>query len=235
MATVLIFQAKKEQAITKKSLKKGVKKKIVDTFAKKEWFTLRVGGGFVNGDVGKTLCTRQNTKDQLDRALIGRNFEVNQGDLNPGNEESAVRKFKFVVSSVDGRIAKGDFNGMELTTEKKRGIVRKWHTLVKAFRNVTTKDGYVLRVFVMGLTKHKPGSVSKTCYAKTSDVKKARKVIFEIIDNEVSTCELAKVVKKLCVEKIGKEIEKKTSGILPLQSCYTAKVKVVKKPRVVAE
>ena len=212
-------------------MKKGLKKKATDTFQKKEWFVLRVPSGFVTADAGKTLCARQSTKQFLDKALLGRNFEVNQADLNQGGDESTARKFKFVVNEVDGRIARSEFNGMELTTEKKRGIVRKWHTLVKAFRNVETKDGYVLRVFVMALTRPSPGSVSRTCYAKTSDVKRARKVMFEVIENEVGGCELSKVLKKLCVDKIGKEIEKKTSGILLLQNCYTSKVKVVKRPQ----
>nr|6ZU5_SB0 Chain SB0, eS1 [Paranosema locustae] len=223
--------AKKDQPVTKKSLKKGLKKKATDSFAKKEWFSLRIPSGFVTAEPGKTLCTKQNTKANLEKYLLGRNFEVNQGDLNPGNEESAVRKFRFIVNNVNGRIAESEFNGMELTTEKKRGIVRKWHTLIEAFRDVCTKDGYHLRVFVTALTKHRPGSVSRTCYAKTSDVKKVRRLMFEVIENEVSGSELAKVVKKLSVEKLGKEIEKKASVILPLQNCYTAKVKVVKRPR----
>ena len=223
--------AKKEQPKIKKSLKKGLKKKPTDNFAKKEWFSLRVPSGFVTNEVGKTLCTKQSVKTNVDRFLIGRNFEVNQGDLNPGNEESAVRKFRFVVSGVNGRVAESEFNGMELTTEKKRGIVRKWSTLVKAFRDVCTKDGYHLRVFVIALTKHRPGSVSRACYAKTSEVKKIRRVMFEVIESEVCGSELSKVVKKLCAEKLGKEIEKKASVIFPLQNCYTAKVKVVKRPR----
>lgn len=214
----------------KKGMKKGQKKKVTDSFSKKEWFSLRVPGGFVNTEAGKTVCAKQNTKQQLDRFLIGRNFEVNQADLNSGAEESSARKFKFVVNEVNGRIAESEFNGMELTTEKKRGIVRKWHTLIKAFREVSTKDGYVLRVFVMALTRHRPGSVSRTCYAKTSDVKRVRKVIFEVIESEVEDCDLDKVLKKLCAEKIGREIEKKASEIVPLQNCYTAKVKVVKRP-----
>lgn len=223
--------AKKEQPVTKKSLKKGLKKKATDNFAKKEWFSLRIPSGFVVTEPGKTLCTKQNTKANLDKFLLGRNFEVNQGDLNPGNEESAVRKFRFVVNNVNGRIVESEFNGMELTTEKKRGIIRKWHTLIEAFRDVCTKDGYHLRVFVTALTKHRPGSVSRTCYAKTSEVKKVRRVMFEVIENEISESELSKVVKKLSVEKLGKEIEKKASVILPLQNCYTAKVKVIKRPR----
>lgn len=175
-----------------------------------------------------------NLKDSLEKKILGRNFEINQGDLNPGNEEYSIRKFKFVITSLSGSVADSAFNGMQLTTEKKRGIIRKWHTLIKAFRNVVTKDGYELRVFVMAITKHAPGSVSRACYAKTSEVKRVRKVMFEIIENEVADCDLNKIIKKLCSEKIGKEIEKRASVITPIQNCYTAKVKVIKRPPPVA-
>merc|ERR1712021_289006 len=42
---------------------------------------------------------------------------------------------------------------------------------------------------------------------------------------------LREVVKKLIPESIGKEIEKQTQGIFPLQNCLIRKVKILKKPK----
>lgn len=212
-------------------MKKGLKKKTVDTFAKKEWYTLKVPDTFTNTEVGKTLVSKQSTKILLDKALIGRNFEVNQGDLNQNDEMNSLRKFKFVITEVTGNIARSEFNGMELVKDKKRGIVRKWHTLVKAHKSVVTKDGYKLRVFILGITRRKARQTSKTCYAKTSEVRKARKVIFEVINAELSKVDLSSVMKVLQGDKIGKDIEKKTISIVPLQNVFISKVKVVSRPK----
>ncbi|RVD91734.1 40S ribosomal S1 [Tubulinosema ratisbonensis] len=212
-------------------MKKGLKKKAVDTFAKKEWYTLKVPGAFIKTDAGKTLVNKQSSKALLDRALLGRNFEACQGDLNPNDETNSFRKFKFVISQVDGSVAKTEFNGMDLTKDKKKGIIRKWHTLVKTYQDVLTKDGYTLRIFVMGITKRELGQTKKTCYAKRANVKRVRKVIFNIIENHFSDLDLLKVMDILQGNKVTQEIEKKSLSIVPLENVFISKVKVVGKPK----
>ncbi|XP_029166598.1 40S ribosomal protein S1-like [Nylanderia fulva] len=220
---------------SKKGTKKGVKRKVVDAFDKKEWYGLKVPSVFVNKNVGKTLISRISTKQNLEKGLVGRCFTVSQGDLNPGNEEHSCRKFKFIVDSLKGSDAVASFYGMELTIDKQRGIIRKWHTLIEGNVEVRTKDDYLLRVFVMGITKRRPDHVKKTCYATTAKVKKIRQRMFEIIKEEFSTSDIEKVMKKMCTEKVGKEIERQCSSIFPLQNCYTRKVKVLKRPKVEGE
>ena len=59
---------------------------------------------------------------------------------------------------------------MNLTTDKLRSMVKKWQTLIEAFADVKTTDGFLLRVFCIGFTQKQtsPGSqqIKKTCYAK---------------------------------------------------------------------
>jgi len=49
--------------------------------------------------------------------------------------------------------------------------------------------------------------------------------------NQASSCDLKDLVAKFIPESIGKEIEKATSSIYPLQNVYIRKVKILKAPK----
>ncbi len=49
--------------------------------------------------------------------------------------------------------------GMDLTTDKVRSLVRKWQTLIEAHVDVRTTDGYTLRMFCIGFTKKRQNQV----------------------------------------------------------------------------
>jgi small subunit ribosomal protein S3Ae len=53
----------------------------------------------------------------------------------------------------------------------------------------------------------------------------------EIMANQATTCDLKELVSKFIPEVIGKEIEKATSGIFPLQNVFIRKVKILKAPK----
>jgi small subunit ribosomal protein S3Ae len=59
---------------------------------------------------------------------------------------------------------------MDFTTDKLRSLVRKWQTLIEAYVDVKTTDGYFLRVFCISFTKKRAGQIKKTCYAQASQV-----------------------------------------------------------------
>lgn len=49
--------------------------------------------------------------------------------------------------------------------------------------------------------------------------------------NQASSCDLKDLVQKFIPEVIGKEIEKATTGIYPLQNVFIRKVKILKAPK----
>lgn len=53
----------------------------------------------------------------------------------------------------------------------------------------------------------------------------------EIMQREVSNCTLAQLTSKLIPEVIGREIEKSTQTIFPLQNVHIRKVKLLKQPK----
>lgn len=53
----------------------------------------------------------------------------------------------------------------------------------------------------------------------------------EIMVKESQSCDLKELVAKFIPESIGKEIEKATAGIYPLQNTLIRKVKILKAPK----
>jgi len=211
--------------------KKTAGRKAVDPFAKKEWYDVKAPSVFPKREIGKTVVTKtQGTRTARD-SLLNRVFEASLGDLKQGSDDEAFRKFRFRVEEVTGTQCLTSFYGMNLTTDKLRSLVRKWHTLIEAHADVKTSDGYFLRLFAIGFTKRRPNQIRKTSYAQSSQVRQIRKKMVEIMTKEANGVELAELTNKFIAESIGREIEKATQGIYPLQNVLIRKVKVLKSPK----
>lgn len=53
----------------------------------------------------------------------------------------------------------------------------------------------------------------------------------EIMVTQAQSCDLKELVQKFIPESIGREIEKATSSIYPLQNVFIRKVKILKAPK----
>lgn len=210
--------------------KKGMKKRAQDPFAKKEWFDIKAPSTFENRAVGKTLVNRSTGLKNASDELKGRVVEINLADLQ-GTEDHAYRKIKLRVDEVQGKNLLSNFHGLDFTTDKLRSLVRKWQSLVETSVTVKTSDDYILRLFAIAFTKRQPNQVSKTTYAKSSKLREIRRKMSEVIQREAANCTLAQVVSKLIPEVIGREIEKSTQTIFPLQNIHIRKVKLLKTPK----
>lgn len=213
--------------------RKGANRKVVDPFMRKDWFVLKAPSTFTNREIGHTIATKsQGNKNSRD-SLMNRVVEVSLGDLKPNGEDDAFRKFKLRIEDVQGPQCLTNFYGMDLSTDKLRSLVKKWHSLIETWTDVKTTDGYTLRIFCIGFTKRRPNQSSsrKTCYAQSAQKKSIRKKMEEIMQREAAPCDLKELVTKLIPEIIGQEIAKATQGIYPLQNCMIRKVKMLKGPK----
>jgi len=183
-------------------------------------------------DIGKTVVTKTMGQRNSRDSLVGRIMESSLGDLKASAEDDAFRKFTFKVEDVQGPQCLTQFHGMSITTDKLRSLVRKWHTLIEANVDVKTTDGYTVRIFAIGFTRRRPNQRQKsTTYAQTSQVKQIRKKMTEVMQKLGSEGDLNALITKLMAEIIGKDIEKATQGIFPLQNVFIRKAKVVKAPK----
>jgi len=209
--------------------KKGLKKKT-DPFAKKDWYDVKAPSTFSNRQVGKTLVNRTTGLKNANDALKGRIIEVSLADLQK-DEDHSFRKVKLRVDEVQGKNCLTNFHGLDFTSDKLRSLVRKWQTLIEANTVVKTSDDYLVRLFVIAFTKKRNNQIKKTTYAQTSQIRQIRKKMVEVIARESSGLTLQGLVGKLIPEAFGREIEKATHGIYPLQNVYVRKVKLLKAPK----
>merc|ERR1712014_349385 len=189
--------------------KKGLKKKTVDPFTRKDWYSIKAPNPFNVRDVGKTLVNRTTGLKNANDALKGRILEVSLADLQK-DEDHSFRKVRLRVDEVQGKNCLTAFHGLDFTSDKLRSLVRKWQTLIEANVTVKTTDDYLVRLFAIAFTKRRPNQVKKTTYAASSQIRAIRKKMPEII---------------------GREIEKSTQGIYPLQNVHIRKVKLLKAPK----
>ncbi|KAJ8618236.1 hypothetical protein MRB53_014422 [Persea americana] len=196
--------------------KKGGKKKAVDPFSKKDWYDIKAPSVFNVRNVGKTLVTRTQGTKIASEGLKHRVFECSLADLQ-NDEDQSYRKIRLRAEDVQGRNVLTNFWGMNFTTDKLRSLVRKWQTLIEAHVDVRTTDNYGLRMFCIGFTKRRPNQI--------------RRKMREIMVNQATSCNLKELVAKFIPEVIGKEIEKATSSIYPLQNVFIRKVKILKAPK----
>merc|ERR1712151_419426 len=138
--------------------------------------------------------------------LKGRVFEVSLADLN--KDESGHRKIKLCVEDIQGKALLTNFHGMNFTTDKLRSLVKKWQSLIEAFTDIKTTDGYVLRVFVIGFTKKTKFQIRKTSYAQSAQKKVIRAKMVEVIEREARAVDLKELVGKFLADSISKDIEK---------------------------
>jgi small subunit ribosomal protein S3Ae len=83
-------------------------------------------------------------------------------------------------------------------------MIKKWHSLIEAFVQAKTQDGYTMRMFCIAFTKKTKKQVKATCYAKASHQKLIRKKMTEIMQQKIQTSSLKDLVKLLVKDDIGK-------------------------------
>jgi len=210
--------------------KKGLKKKVIDPFSRKDWFDIKAPSYFDVKNVGKTLANRSSGLKNSADSIKGRVIELSLADLNK-DEDHSFRKIKLRIDEVQGKNALASFHGMDFTSDKLRSLVRKWQSLIEAHVDVKTTDGYLIRLFAIAFTKRRPNQVKKTTYAQTAQIREIRKKMFEIMTREASNEDLKSLVAKFVPEAIGREIEKAAKGIYPIQNVYIRKAKILKAPK----
>jgi len=206
------------------------RKKAIDPFLKKEWYKLTAPSMFANKDCGKTIVTKtQGTKIASDN-LKGRVIEVSSSRSSK-NEELAYRKIKLCIEDVQGFNCLLNFHGMDMTRDKTCSMIKKHQSIIEAYCDAKTTDGYIVRLFCIAFTKKGEGQTKKTCYANTSQSRNIRAKMVEYMSALGSKGDLKSMVHTLITADCGGDIEKECWSVFPIQDCYIRKVKVLKKPK----
>lgn len=186
---------------------------VRDTWREKKWYTIVAPPLFGEAPLGTTP-----SDDPL--KLIGRTIETTLYDLT-GDFTLVHIHLYFQVYKVRGLKALTRFKGHELARDYMRSLVRRRSSKVAGIFDVTTKDGYGLRITAVSLT-------SFNC--KTSQQRAIRKVMREIVDSRISQLTLDEAVKEMIFGDLSVAIYNEAKKIYPLRKVEIYKSKLLTVP-----
>jgi small subunit ribosomal protein S3Ae len=152
--------------------------------------------------------------------LIGRVAETTLYDIT-GDFSHQYLKMFFQVNQMDGKTARTVFKGHEYSRDYLRSLVRRRTTKVDGLFNLTTKDGYKLRIAVSALTLSR---------IKTSQEHTIRQIMKNIIKEKAVALTLDQFVQEMVLGKIGSDIYNESKLIAPLRHVGIRKSKLVAQP-----
>ena len=153
--------------------------------------------------------------------LIGRVVEATLYDITSDFSHHFLKMF-FQVNEVDGKTAKTLFKGHEYSRDYLRSLVRRRTTKVDSLINLTTKDGYKLRIAVSALTLSR---------IKTSQEKIIRKMMEKTIHEKANALSLDQFVQEMVLGKIASDIYNQAKEVAPLRHVGIRKSKLLAQPQ----
>jgi small subunit ribosomal protein S3Ae len=154
--------------------------------------------------------------------LIGRVVEATLYDITSDFSHHFLKMF-FQVNEVDAKTAKTLFKGHEYSRDYLRSLVRRRTTKVDSLINLTTKDGYKLRIAVSALTLSR---------IKTSQEKIIRKMMDKTIHEKANALSLDQFVQEMVLGKIASDIYNQAKEVAPLRHVGIRKSKLLAQPQV---
>ncbi|MFB0545066.1 MAG: 30S ribosomal protein S3ae [Asgard group archaeon] len=198
--------------------RKRRREKIVDKWKQKQWYTLLAPPMFAEQVLGTTPVDDPSK-------LIGRIIETTLFDLSGSFDQIHV-KLNFEVYDVVGNIAKTRFVGHNFARDYLRALIRRKSTRLDRIFNVTTKDGYKLRLSVIALTTHR---------CQNSHQRQIREVMEEVVQRKAKELSFQDLVQQAVLGKIAGEIHGQSRKIFPLRSVEVRKSKLLSMPKVKEE
>ncbi|ASJ09045.1 30S ribosomal protein S3Ae [Thermococcus siculi] len=184
-----------------------------DKWKSKEWYIVYAPDFFGSKEIGLTPA------DEPEK-VIGRVIETTLKDLT-GDFTKGQVKLYFQIYDVKGQNAYTKFKGHTLARSYIRSLVRRRTTRVDGIFNITTKDGYKLRVMGMVIAYRR---------IQTSQERAIREIIRGIIYKKAEELNYKDFVTEAVTGKMAAEIAKEARKIYPIKRAEIRKIKVLAEP-----
>ena len=188
-------------------------KRVRDKWRGKAWYMVVAPPFFGNVELGALPAEEP-------EQLIGRVVEATLYDITSDFSHQYLKMF-FQINELDGKTARTLFKGHEYSRDYLRSLVRRRTTKVDGLFNLTTKDGYKLRVAVSALTLSR---------VKTSQEKLIRDMMAKIIDEKAAVLTLDQFVQEMVLGKIASDVYNKAKKVAPLRHVGIRKSKLIAQP-----
>jgi len=186
----------------------------VDRWKTKQWFTVLTPPYFGERELFEVPA------DSPEK-LLKRVLEATLYDVTGENIRQQVIKMYFQVVAVEGDKAKTIFKGHEYSRDFLRSLVRRRTSKVDGIFDVTTRDGYKIRVYPCALTQYR---------IKTSQQKAIRKIMKEVVERKARELTYAQFVQEMVLGKMASDIYNEAKKIAPLRHVGIRKSKLLYAP-----
>jgi small subunit ribosomal protein S3Ae len=188
-------------------------KHVRDKWRGKAWYMVVAPPFFGNVELGMVPA------EELEQ-LIGRVVEATLYDITSDFSHQNLKMF-FQINEIEGKTAHTLFKGHEYSRDYLRSLVRRRTTKIDGLFNLTTKDGYKMRVSVSALTLSR---------IRTSQEEIIRNMMDKIVKEKAAALTLDQFVQEMVLGKIASDIYNKAKKVAPLRHVGVRKSKLVAQP-----
>lgn len=185
----------------------------LDKWKSKTWYNVETPEFMSRTSIGVTPAEEP-------EQLIGRVVETTVGEIaNDFTKHNT--KLRLEISEVNGDTANTRFLGHEITTDYLRSIVKRQTSRIDANLDVTTKDGYKIRVKPICFTVKR---------ARSSQIKGIREVMVKIAEERAAELSYEQFVEEAIMGKLSANIYRNAKSIYPLRRVEIRKTEVLSVP-----
>jgi len=188
------------------------KTKVKDKWREKRWVTVIAPDSFNNVPIAYIPITN-------DETAKGKVLEVTLYDILKGDPSQHQYKMYFQIDKVEGDKATTIFKRYEYAKEFLRSLVRRGSSKIEYVLDLKTKDGYIFRIKVLGLT-HRP--------LNTSRQRAFRLIAKEVMEKTIPQMSIDQFVQATCYGKINSDIMGAAKRVIRMRHVGLEKVKLVR-------
>jgi len=189
---------------------KTTSRKVKDKWKAKEWYKVHAPRMFNEVEIGDTPAADPET-------LIGRTAEVTVQELT-GDFSKMHIKMRFQIVSVDGYDAKTTFIGHDLTNDYVRRLTRRKKTKTDHVVDVTTTDGFVIRIKPMSIAEKR---------IQSSQEDSMRRIMGEALIDMGKTMSLSDMVKAIVSGDMAKNVARACRVVIPIKRIEIRKSQIL--------
>ena len=188
------------------------KTKVKDKWREKRWVTVIAPDSFNNVPIAYVPITS-------DETAKGKVLEVTLYDILKGDPSQHQYKMYFQIDKVVGDKATTIFKRYEYAKEFLRSLVRRGSSKIEFVLDAKTKDGYIFRILVLGLT-HRP--------LNTSRQRAFRLIAKDVMEKTIPQMTIDQFVQATCYGKINSDIMGAAKRVIRMRHVGLEKVKLVR-------
>jgi small subunit ribosomal protein S3Ae len=194
------------------------KKRVKDKWRGKDWYSIVAPSYFGGTDLGSVPADDESK-------IVGRVVDSTLYDLTNDFAHQYLKMY-FQIAGVDGKTANTIFKGHEYSRDYLRSLVRRRTTRIDIIANITTKDGYQLRLAVCAFTLSR---------IRTTQEHTIRAIMRRTVEQKSKELNFDQYVQEIVLGKIASDIYNEAKKVAPLRHVGIRKSKLVAQPGQLAQ